>query len=74
MSLSQRTGSVFDAAHDVAFGVSRSGAAPLAEFFQLIQCEFAYQRQCGIEHRRHVSRVEEETVATFPRGVLGVVH
>ena len=41
MSLSQRTGSVFNAPHDVYFRMSRSGASPLAEFFQFIQCEFS---------------------------------
>ena len=46
MSLSQRTGSVFNAPHDVYFRMSRSGASPLAVFFQFIQCEFTGQCQC----------------------------
>ena len=33
MSLSQRTGSIFDTTHDVYFRMSRSRASPLAKFF-----------------------------------------
>ena len=51
MALTERAGSVFNTTHDVAFRVSRSGAVPLAEFLQFIQCEFTCQCQLRVEHR-----------------------
>ena len=74
VSLSQRTGSVFDATHDVHFRMSRSRASPLTEFFQLVQREFSCQCQRRIKHRRHVARVEEEAVTSFPTGIFRIVY
>ena len=74
MSLSQRAGSIFNATHDIYFRMSRSRASPLTEFFQFIQREFSCQCQCGIKHRRHMTRIEEETVTSFPTWVFGVVY
>ena len=73
VSLSQRTGSVFDATHYVYFGMARGGGAPLAQLFQFIQCELTDKRQLGIEHGSHVAGVEEETVSSFPFRISRVV-
>ena len=74
VSLPQRTGSIFYTAHDVYFRMSRSRASPLTEFFQFIQCEFTCQCQCRIEHGRHVTRIEKETVTSFPAGIFRIVY
>ena len=74
VSLPQRAGSVLNAAHDVPFRVPGRRTAPLAELLQFVQGEFVGQGQCGVEHGRHVPRIEEEAVAAFPCRVLGVVH
>ena len=74
VSLSQWTRSIFDATHDVHFRVSRSRASPLTEFFQLVQREFSCQCQRRIKHRRHVARVEEEAVTSFPTGIFRIVY
>ena len=74
VSLSQRTGSVFNATHDVHFRMSRSRTSPLTEFFQFVQSEFTCQCQCRIKHRRHMARVQEEAVTSFPTGIFRIVY
>ena len=74
MSLSQRTRSVFDTAHDIYFGVPRRRAVPLAEPAQFFHREFSGESQYRVEHRRHVPGVEEKTIATFPTRIFGVIY
>ena len=73
MALAEGARGVFDTTGEVYFRVTGCGAAPLTELCELIESELACQCQLGIEHGGHVTGIEEETVATFPIGVLGVV-
>ena len=50
VTLPQRSRGVFDAAHDVHFGVSRCGASPLTELAQLFHGELAGEGQYRVEH------------------------
>ena len=68
VALAQRARGVLHAAQHVDLGVSRRHAAPLAQRLQVVDRVVAGHGQHGIEHRRHVARVEEEAVA------VGVVH
>ena len=74
MSLSQRSGRVLHSVLDVALGVSRSDAAPLAELLDVFNGKFSLKGQGRIEHRRHVTRVKEEAVSTGPCGLIRVVN
>ena len=74
VTLTERAGSVFDAAFDVNFGVTGSHRAPLAEAFEVVDGIFAAEEQCCIEHCRHMTGVEEEAVASEPMRVLGVEY
>ena len=74
MSLSQRSGRVLHSVLDVALGVSRSDAAPLAELLDVFNGKFPLKDQGRIEHRRHVTRVKEEAVSTGPCGLIRVVN
>ena len=71
--LSQRPGSVLDAAGEFTLGVAGSHRAPLAELLQVVERELADECQLRVEHGSHVARVEEEAVAAFPLGIFGVV-
>ena len=73
MPLSERTGGVFHAAEHVHFGVAGRHAAPLAQRLQVPSRIVPGQRQHRIEHRRHVSRIEEEPVAEGTGHVVGIV-
>ena len=73
MSLAQRTRRVFDTAGDVHLGVSRRRAAPLTESGQFVHFEITRQRQHRIQHRGHVARIEEKTVAERVTRVFGIV-
>ena len=73
MSLAQRTRRVFDTAGDVHLGVSRRRAAPLTESGQFVHFEITCQRQHRIQHRGHVARIEEKTVAERVTRVFGIV-
>ncbi len=53
--------------------MSRCHAAPLTELSQLFGCEFAGEGKYAVKHRRHVSRVKEETIAGNPLRIFGVV-
>ena len=72
VSLAERTRAILYATLDADFGMSRSGGAPLAQLHDFVDAETSCQRQLGVEHRRHVSRVEVEAVAAFPRRAVGV--
>ena len=74
MSLTEGAGSIFHTVHHVHLRMSGSDAAPLAELLQVIKSVTACTRQYGIEHRRHVTRVEEETVTSLPARVLRVIY
>ena len=73
MTLSQRTRSILDSPFQVTLGMTRGRAAPLAEILELVERKIAGQRQHRIEHRRHVARIEEETVAQRIGGIVGIV-
>ena len=73
VSLTQRAGGIFHAAQHVHFGVAGRAASPLAERFEIVHRVVARQRQCRVEHRRHVARIEEQTVAEGVAQVVGIV-
>ena len=73
MSLSERSAGVFHSAFEVLLRVSRRHGAPLTKRFQFVEGETSDQCQLRIEHRRHVTRIEEETVAALPSGLRRVV-
>ena len=72
MALTQRTGGVFDTAFGVELGMAGSNGTPLAELLELVEGIVACESEHGIEHRRHVAGIEEETVAGEPGGIVGI--
>ena len=73
VALSQRSRRILHAAHHVHLRVPRRHAAPLAQRLQIFSRIVPGQRERCIEHRRHVARIEEETVAVGIRHIIGVV-
>ena len=73
MSLSQRSRGILHAAHHVHLRVSRRHAAPLAQRLQVFGRIVPGQRERRIEHRRHMARIEEETVTVGISHIIGVV-
>ena len=73
VALSQRSRRILHAAHHVHLRVPRRHAAPLAQRLQIFGRIVPGQRERRIEHRRHVARIEEETVAVGIRHIIGVV-
>ena len=73
VTLSQRSRRILHAAHHVHLRVPRRHAAPLAQRLQIFGRIVPGQRERRIEHRRHVARIEEETVAVGIRHIIGVV-
>ncbi len=74
VALPQRAGCVLDAPVRVEFWMARAAAAPLAQLLKLLDGEFPRKGQHRVEHRRHVARVEEETVAGDPLGIVRIGH
>ena len=72
MALTEGTRSILHTALHIELGVTGAHTAPLAQLLQLGDGIFPRQRQHAVEHRRHMSGVEEETVTGYPRGVVGV--
>ncbi len=68
VTLAQRTRGVLHAAQHVRLGMTRRHAAPLAQRLEVVERVVSGQCQHRVEHRRHVARIEEQTVAE------GVVH
>ena len=54
--------------------MSRCRAVPLAELSEFVHRELACESHGGIEHCAHMSRVEEETVASLPERILRIIH
>ncbi len=73
VSLTQRTRRILDAAHDIDLGMTGGCAAPLTQRFQIVGGIVAGQREHGIEHRRHVSRIEKQSVAPRVAHIGGIV-
>ena len=73
MALAQRPGGILHAAGDIQLGVAGRGAAPLAEALQLVERVVPAQRQHRVEHRRHVTGIQEEPVPHMPGRVRGIV-
>ena len=74
VTLTKRTGCVLDAALNLALGVTGSHRTPLTQVLQIFQRVLADEAELAVEHRSHVTWIEEETVATLPCGILGVIH
>ncbi len=72
VALSERSGGVLDTALGVKLGVTGCGRAPLTELLKLIECIVAEECEHAVKHGRHVTGVEEETVAAKPLAVIGV--
>ena len=60
MALAQRARGILHAVEDIHLGMARRDAAPLAQRLEVLRRIEARQRERRVEHRRHVSRVEEE--------------
>ena len=73
MTLTKRTRSVFNTTSNLKLWVTSSRRAPLAKLLQLFESELADKAELRIEHRGHMTRIEEETVATNPRRVLWII-
>ena len=73
MPLTQRARGVLHAAHHIRLRVAGRHAAPLPQRLQIVDRIVTGERQSRIEHRRHVTRVEEEPVAERIRHVRGIV-
>ena len=73
MSLSQGAAGVLNAVLQVALGVTGCDAAPLTEVHQVVHRELTRQGKGRVEHRGHMTRVQEEAVACFPFRIVGVV-
>ena len=74
MSLSERTGSVLDATEQIVLGMAVCGRTPLTELLEFLQTILADEGELSIEHGSHVAGIEEETVASFPVGILRIVN
>ena len=73
MSLTERTGGVLYSAAEVALRMPRHCAAPLAKRLQVVKLIEACQRERAVEHRGHVTGVEEEAVAALPCGIERII-
>ena len=49
------------------------GGAPLTQLLQFVHSEVTGHCELCVQHGRHVTGIQEETVATFPQRILGVV-
>ncbi len=52
--------------------MTRSNAPPLAELLELLYGVTSGKGQSAIQHGRHVTGVEEESVTAEPCGIVGV--
>ena len=73
MTLSERAGSVLDTAREVCFRVTRRHAAPLTQRLEVFGRIVSGKRKRRIEHRRHVTRIEEETISVGVRRIVRIV-
>ena len=73
MTLTERTGGILNHSLYLALGVTRCYRTPLTKVLQVFEGELTGQAELTIEHRSHMSGVEEETVTRFPTGVLRIV-
>jgi len=73
MPLAQRPGGVLHAAAHLQLRMPGRGAAPLAEVLQLFQRVESAERQHGVEHRRHVARIQEKPVSHMPARIRGII-
>ena len=53
--------------------MTRRYASPLTKILQVLQRELTRQTELGIQHRSHVTRIQEETVTSLPTRVLRIV-
>ena len=73
VTLTQRTRSVLDTTSHINLGVTRGYATPLAELAQIVHREVTCQCQNAIEHRRHMTRIEEKAIAERICRIVGIV-
>ena len=66
VTLSERTTSILNTTFKVHFRVTRSGRAPLAERHEFFNRIATDECKLCIKHGRHVSWIQEESVATLP--------
>ena len=74
VALTKRTRGVFNTTGNFTFGVTWSNRTPLTQILQILQSKLTNQGKLAIEHWSHVTWIEEETVATFPLGMLWVIN
>ena len=73
VSLTKRTGSVLNHSIDLALRMSGRNRTPLTQVLQVFERELTGQTELPVEHRSHVTRVQEETVTRFPTCVVRIV-
>ncbi len=72
VTLPEGPGGILNAAGGIHFRMTGAYRAPLTELLKLFHSVFPCERQHGIKHRRHVTRIKEETVTRNPGRVVGV--
>jgi len=66
MTLSERSGGVLYTPFYIQFGMSGCHAAPLPELHDVINGKMTGKCQHRIEHRRHMSGIQEEAITVDP--------
>ena len=74
MTLAKRTGGIFYTTLGLKLWVSGAYTAPLAQLLQLVERVLPCKGKHGIEHGRHVTRIEEKAVAGKPCRIIGVCN
>ena len=72
VTLTERAGCILDSALGVKLGVTGCGRSPLTELSQLVNCVVTEEGKDAVEHGRHVTGIEEETVAAEPLAIIGI--
>ena len=73
VALTQRTRRVLDTACHIQLRVAGGYATPLTELTQLVHREMTCQCQHTVQHRRHMTRIQEETIAERISRIVGIV-
>ena len=73
VTLTKWTGRVLDHTLDLTLRVTRCNRTPLTEVLKVFQRELTGQAELTVQHRSHVTRIQEETVSCFPTRILRIV-
>ena len=73
VTLTQRTRRVLDTTSYIQLGMTGGYATPLAELAQLVHREMTRQCQHAIQHRRHMTGIEEKAITERIGRIIGIV-